>query len=145
MSKSHTEKKPHPGEAWLELSATDRITYIEGVISGLNQGLRHCASETAFMLATRMPDPAGLSPENKLAYQSITQQMKTWSKSGVTVLKYSKPLDVYIETLCKFYTSYEKFRHLTPSYLMVYMDDQRNMGAEELYNLHEHSLQGFKL
>src|SRR5215470_11478619 len=109
------ETQISPGETWLALEASGQVNFLEGIIQGLNQGLRHCAGDIAFSLATRMPDVA--SPENKLAIGSLIQQTRTWSKLGVTVFKYSKPMQDYAECITTFYTSYPQYRNLTPAYL----------------------------
>src|SRR3990167_4607538 len=136
MTKQETEVSP--GALWLSLPLDTQVVFLQGLVQGLNQGLRHSATEMAFALATRLPN--SLTPESKLAVDSLIQQSRTWSKSDVTIFKFSKPLATYAQSLAEFYTGYPKYRHLSPAYLMIYMDDQHNMGPRELYSLHEHSL-----
>ena len=142
MSSYEVVKQVSPGQLWLSLPPERQVTYLQGMIEGLNQGLRHCAQEIAFSLTTRVS--TDLTAENQLAVESLIQQMRTWSKSGVSVLKYSKPVTVYAEILSTFYGRYPKYQRLQPAYLMTFMDDQHGMGPEELFGLHEHSLHGFK-
>ncbi|MBI4532782.1 MAG: hypothetical protein HY711_02455 [Candidatus Melainabacteria bacterium] len=140
MTKQETEVSP--GVLWLSLPLDAQVVFLEGLIQGLNQGLRHCATEMAFALATRLPN--SLTPENKLAVDYLIQQTRTWSKSDVSIFKFSKPVDTYARLLANFYTNYPKYHHLSPAYLMIYMDDKHGMSPQELYSLHEHSLHGFK-
>ncbi|HEY9870062.1 MAG TPA: hypothetical protein V6D08_12925 [Candidatus Obscuribacterales bacterium] len=137
------DTKISPGDIWLSLPPETRLVYLEGLVNGLNQGIRYCANEAAFSLATRLADK--LTPANKLAVDSLIQQMRTWAKSGVTVFRYSRPLEDYARSLTEFYKTYPKYSHLSPAYLLCYMDDQHGMEPADLYNLHEHSLHGFKL
>ena len=132
-----------PGEAWLSMKPQHQVPFLAGIIDGLNQGLRHCSGEIAFALATRLS--SNVPPDNKLTIDSLIQQTRIWSKSSVVVFKYSKPLTDYADILTKFYRSYPQYHALFPAYLMIYMDDQHAMGVVELYALHTHSLQGFKL
>ncbi len=131
------------GDLWLALPAESQLMFLEGLVQGLNQGVRYAGNEVSFNLATRLTDP--LTPENRLVVDSLRQQMRSWSKQGVALFKYSKPLDDYIRSLTAFYKAYPKYSKLSPAYLMAYMDDQHGMEPAELYNLHEHSLHGFKL
>ncbi len=142
MSSFEATKQTTPGELWLAMPPERQVTYLQGMIEGLNQGLRYCSLEVAFSLTTRVSKD--LTAENKLAVESLVQQMKTWGKAGVTVLKYSKPITLYADTLSAFYKQYSKYHGLSPAYLLTYMDDQHNMGPAEMFNLHEHSLHGFK-
>ena len=137
------DTKLSPGDLWLAMPAESQLMFLEGLVQGLNQGVRYAGNELAFSLATRLTDP--LSPENKLAVDSLRQQMRSWSKQGVTLFKYSKPLNEYARSLTAFYKAYPKYMRLSPAYLMSYMDDLHGMEPAELYNLHEHSLHGFKL
>jgi len=137
------DTKLSPGDLWLLLTAETQLVFLEGLIQGLNQGVRYTGNEVAFNLATRLSDQ--LSPQNKLAVDSLRQQMRSWAKQGVAVFRYSKPLEEYARSLTAFYKTYPKYTKLAPAYLMAYMDDQHGMEPAELYNLHEHSLHGFKL
>src|SRR4029450_7860358 len=132
------ETKLSPGHLWLQLTAETQLAFLEGLIQGLNQGVRYTGNEVAFNLATRLTDP--LTPENKLVVESLRQQMRSWAKQGVTVFRYSRPLEDYARSLTLFYKTYPKYTKLSPAYLMAYMDDQHGMEPAELYNLHEHSL-----
>lgn len=131
------------GASWLSMKQQARLPFLSGLIDGLNQGFRHCSGEIAFALATRLS--SNVTAENKLTIDSLMQQTRLWSKSSVVVFKYSKPLSYYADTLTTFYEKYPQYNSLYPAYLMIYMDDQHGMGPEELYALHAHSLQGFKL
>src|SRR5688572_3263578 len=142
MSSQEATKQTTPGQLWLALPIDRQNTYLEGLIEGLNQGLRQCASETVFSLNTRLSKD--MTAENQLAVDSLTQQMRTWSKPSIYKFKFSKPLNHYSDALCKFYSDYPQYEHLTPAYLIVFMDDQHGMGPAELFSLHEHSLHGFK-
>lgn len=141
MTGSELSNKTH-GQAWLSSSPEDRLGNLRGMMDGLNQGLRFCASEVAFALSTRLS--RDLSPESRLTVDSMIQQMRTWSKSGIVNFKYSRPIEDYASCLCEFYANYPKYSYLPPSYLLIYMDDKHGMGPAELFSLHEHSLQGFK-
>lgn len=143
MSEPAGSEGRFPGEIWLSLKTEVQIPVLEGIIQGLNQGLRHCSAEIAFALSTRLS--ANLQQDNKLAIDSLIQQTRLWSKSSVTVFKYSKPVGDYAKTLTQFYNKYPQYKTLSPAYLMIYMDDQHGMGPEELHALHAHSLQGFKM
>jgi len=143
MSDSDQENGQLPGDKWLSMPEDNRVPYLQGIIDGLNQGLRHCSGEIAFALATRLSN--NVNPENKLTIDSLIQQTRLWSKSSVIVFKYSKPISDYVSTLNRFYKGYPQYRTLVAPYLMIYMDDQHGMGPEELYALHAHSLQGFTL
>ncbi|GEM_PF-2805118 len=143
MGDGETTNGISPGDYWLSLSPDARVRLLEGIVLGLNQGLRHCAQEISFALATRLTGDPG--KENKLALDSLTRQTRIWSKSTVTVFKYSKPLEEYAGMLTEFYQQHSQYRTLNLEYLMVYMDDQHGMGPSELYALHTHSLQGFKI
>ena len=143
MATPETTKRLSPGEMWLSLDEQTRVAFLDGLVRGLNQGLRHCATEMAFSLSTRVTD--ALTPQNKLAVDSLTQQMRTWAKSGVTVFKFSRDLADYARALSTFYRKYSKYGHLEPAYLLIYMDDQHGMTPEAIFNLHEHSLHGFKV
>jgi hypothetical protein len=121
----------------------EKLPFLSGIIDGLNQGLRYCSGEIAFSLSTRLS--GNIAQDNKLTIDSLIQQTRLWSKSSVAVFKYSKQLSDYAEILTTFYSNYPQYQTLAPPYLMVYMDDQHGMGPEELYALHTHSLQGFKL
>jgi hypothetical protein len=139
---SGTAKQLSPGQVWLTMPAPQQIMFLEGLVQGLNQGVRHCALEVTFALATRLSGQ--LPPDDALAVGSLNQQMKTWAKSGLNVFKFSKPLESYATTLSVFYEHYPKYHDLSPAYLMSYMDDQHGMGPSELFSLHEHSLNGFR-
>ena len=132
-----------PGANWLSMPQPARIPFLAGIIEGLNQGVRHCSAEIAFALSTRLSD--SIRSDCKLSLDSLLQQVRLWSKSSVVVFKFSKPLETYAETLTNFYRNYPEYKRLLPAYLLIYMDDQHGMGCEELYALHVHSLQGFKL
>lgn len=143
MTGQETTRKLSPGDLWLSLDEAAQLAFVDGLIQGLNQGLRHCATETVFSLSTRITDT--VSPQNKLVIESLIQQLRTWSKSGYSLFKYSKPRSDYVEELTAFYRMYAKYSNLEPAYLLVYMDDQHAMTAEAIYRLHEHSLHGFKM
>ena len=143
MTEQRSRDGATAGQAWLSMERQAQIPFLAGIIDGLNQGLRHCSGEIAFALATRLSGNVG--PENKLTIDSLIQQTRLWSKSSVVVFKYSKSLAEYADTMTTFYEKYPQYQTLMPAYLMVYMDDQHGMGSEELYALHAHSLQGFKL
>jgi len=97
----------------------------------------------AFALYSRMSGE--LDEENSLALSSILNQARNWAKSGLTVMQYSRSIDDYEHILSTFYSNHPKFQPLAPGYLMIFMDDHHGMEADALYNLHEHSLQGFRL
>jgi hypothetical protein len=139
---SGTARQLSPGELWLKMPSDQQLMFLQGLMQGLNHGVRHCALEVSFSFATRINDE--LSPENTLALGSLQQQMRIWSKSAVNVFKFSKSTETYAMTLTVFYEHYPKYRDLAPAYLLSYLDDQHNMGPAELYSLHEHSLQGFR-
>jgi hypothetical protein len=139
---SGTAKQLSPGELWLSMPAPQQAIFLEGMIQGLNQGIRHCALEVTFSLATRLS--GNLPADDALAVGSLNQQMRTWSKARLSVFKFSKPIESYATTLSVFYEHYPKYHDLSPAYLMSYMDDQHAMGPSELFSLHEHSLQGFR-
>lgn len=142
MTGPEITKDTSPGQLWLSMIPETRLVYIDGVIDGLNQGLRFCADEVVFALTTRLARE--MTPENRLAVDSLIQQLRIWSKSGVTKFRYSKPSQQYADYLLKFYESYPKYHHMSPAYLLVYMDDHHGMSPAEVYTLLEHSLQGFK-
>src|SRR5438874_9885411 len=119
MVMSSTAKQLSPGEIWLELPSPEQSTFLKGLIEGLNQGLRHCAQEVSFGLATRLS--GNLQADDNLALGSLTQQMRTWSKANINVFKYSKPLQFYADALSEFYEEYPKYHNLAPAYLMIYM------------------------
>lgn len=132
-----------PGAAWLATKPEAQLPFLAGIIDGLNQGLRHGSGEIAFALSTRLS--SDIDPDVKLIIDSLVRQTKLWSKSTTIVFKYSKPLKEYADQMTRFYMEYPQFNKLPPAYLLIYMDDQHGMGAEELYSLHENSLQGFKI
>src|SRR5437868_5084125 len=113
---SGTAKQLSPGEVWLKMPSQQQIMFLQGLILGLNQGVRHCALEVTFSLATRLSGT--MSADDSLAIGSLNQQMRTWSKSGVTVFKFSKPFECYATTLSVFYEHYPKYQDLSPAYLM---------------------------
>jgi len=142
MTSPETTKGTSPGQLWMALVPETRLIFLDGVIDGLNQGLRFCADEVCFALTTRLARE--MTPENRLAIDSLIQQLRIWSKSGVTKFKYSKSTEEYAKALANFYQAYPKYHFLSPAYLLVYMDDHHGMTAEEVFALLEHSLQGFK-
>lgn len=142
MPRLRINKGTPSGQAWLSLDSDRQLVYVQAVIEGLNQGLRHCAEEVAFTLATSIS--RDLSPDNKLCVEGLIQQLRTWSKAGVSKFKYSKPAEEYAQSLVKFYQAYPDYLDLSPSYLLIYMDDQHGMSPEEIFRLHKHSFYGFK-
>src|SRR5215467_10926275 len=107
------DTKLSPGDLWLSLTAETQVIFLEGLVQGLNQGVRYTGNEVAFNLATRLSDH--MTPQNKLAVDSLRQQMRSWAKQGVTVFKYCKPLDEYARSLTAFYKAYPKYTKLAPA------------------------------